>query len=307
MHHFVRAADIKPRAAFGDNASGYRRFALSERSVGAVHTGWGFCELDADGHVDQHLQSFEKSFFVLEGNPVLILDGRGYRLAPGACGLIPVGMQQAWLGPKAGTARWIDMNAPCPKGENFADDTYFTGPPPAVAINDLDIRDPSSRHLFRMAEDDIKVDSLRTGLKKDAPKVSASMATALLVYSGIALKMLVDQRLDAALHTMFMVEYEPNGNAHPHDHPLEEAYYIVDGEVEAWADDDKYLMKPGDFLWAGVGCTHAFYNRSNTTVRWLETQSPQPPARNSYRFARDWEYLAEELQRKQAARKESAA
>jgi quercetin dioxygenase-like cupin family protein len=54
--------------------------------------------------------------------------------------------------------------------------------------------------------------------------------------------MLVDQRLDAALHTMFMVEYEPNGNAHPHDHPREEAYLIVDGEVEAWAVDDKYLL-----------------------------------------------------------------
>ena len=187
------------------------------------------------------------------------------------------------------------MNAPCPKGENFADDTYFLGSPDQVEIKDLDIRDPSLRHLFRMAEDDIKLDSLRTGLKKDAPKVSASMATALLAYSGIALKMLVDERLDAALHTMFMVEYEPGGNAHPHDHPLEEAYFVVDGEVEAWADDEKYLMKPGDFLWAGVGCTHAFYNKSKTTVRWLETQSPQPPVRNSYRFARDWEYLEQQI------------
>ena len=131
------------------------------------------------------------------------------------------------------------------------------------------------------------------------------MATALLVYSGISLKMLVDQRLDAALHTMFMVEYEPNANAHPHDHPLEEAYYVMHGEVEAWADDEKYLMKPGDFLWAGVGCTHAFYNRSNTTVRWLETQSPQPPARNSYRWARDWEYVAEQT-RAQRSRAMSA-
>jgi quercetin dioxygenase-like cupin family protein len=190
------------------------------------------------------------------------------------------------------------MNAPCPKGENFAADTYFLGPPPAVDIQPLDIRDPSSRHLFRMADDDIKVDALRIGIKKDAPKVSASMATALLVYSGISLKMLVDQRLDAALHTMFMVEYEPGGNAHPHDHPLEEAYFIVDGEVEAWADDKKYLMRRGDFMWAGVGCTHAFYNRSNTTVRWLETQSPQPPARHSYRFSRDWEYFAEQLKNK---------
>jgi len=301
MHHFIPAAEIAPRPAFPDNSYGYRRFALSERSVGAVHTGWGLCEMDAGGHLDTHMQSFEKSFFVLDGNPVIILDGRGYRLEPGACGLIPVGMHHSWLGPADGTARWIDMNAPCPKGENFADDTYFLGPPAQVEIKDLDIRDPGSRHLFRMAEDDIKVDSLRTGLRKDASKVSASMATALLVYSGIALKMLVDQRLDAALHNMFMVEYEPGGNAHPHDHPLEEAYYVVDGEVEAWADDEKYLMKRGDFLWAGVGCTHAFYNRSDTTVRWLETQSPLPPERHSYRFARDWEYVEEQLQARQGA------
>jgi hypothetical protein len=30
-------------------------------------------------------------------------------------------------------------------------------------------------------------------------------------------------------------------------------------------------------------------------VRWLETQSPQPPARHSYRFNRDWDYLEEKL------------
>jgi quercetin dioxygenase-like cupin family protein len=295
LHHFVRAADVRPTPAFPRNSAGYRRFALSDRSVGAVHTGWGMAELDAGGRVDLAMLSFEKSFYVLTGNPTLILDGRGYRLSPGACGLIPVGMKHAWLGPASGTARWIDMNAPCPKGENFAAGTYFVGPPPSVAVEEFDIRDVSSRHLFKMGEDDIKVDSVRTGLKKDAAKVSASMATALLVYSGISLKMLIDQRLDAALHTMFMVEYEPNANAHPHDHPLEEAYYIMHGEVEAWADDKQYLMKPGDFLWAGVGCTHSFYNRSNTTVRWLETQSPQPPARNSYRWSRDWDYVAEQL------------
>jgi quercetin dioxygenase-like cupin family protein len=305
MHHFISAGEIRPTTAFPNESRGYRRFSLSDRDCGAVHSGWGLCELDAGGHLNQHLQSFEKSFFVLEGNPVLVLDNRAFRLAPGACGLIPIGMKQAWLGPESGTAKWTDMNTPVPKGVNYADDTYFLGAPPALPIEDLDIRDPTSRHLFRMADDDIKVDALRTGLRKDAPKVSASMATALLVYSGISLKMLVDERLDAALHTMFMVEYEPNGNAHPHDHPLEEAYYITDGEVEAWADDEKYLMKKGDFLWAGVGCTHAFYNKSGTTVRWLETQSPQPPARHSYRFSRDWEYFAEQLRKRAPAETQS--
>jgi quercetin dioxygenase-like cupin family protein len=161
MHHFIRESDVRPIPAFSAEASGYRRVSLSDRDCGAVHTGWGMCELDATGHVNQHLQSFEKSFYVLEGHPVLILDNRAFRLAPGACGLIPVGMKQAWLGPESGTARWIDMNAPVPKGINFADDTYFLGPPPQVSIEPLDIRDPTSRHLFRMADDDIKVDALR--------------------------------------------------------------------------------------------------------------------------------------------------
>jgi len=104
-------------------------------------------------------------------------------------------------------------------------------------------------------------------------------------------KMLVDQRLDAQLHTMFMVDYEPGGVAHPHDHPLEESYVILEGEVEAEADGEHYLLQAGDAFWTAVGCVHAFYNRSEGRVRWLETQAPQPPGRHSYRFNRDWEYL----------------
>ena len=34
-------------------------------------------------------------------------------------------------------------------------------------------------------------------------------------------------------------------------------------------------------------------------VRWLETQSPQMPARHAYRFARDWNYLTDKLEEKQ--------
>ena len=62
----------------------------------------------------------------------------------------------------------------------------------------------------------------RTASKVGEPKVSASMATAALAYSGITVKMLVDKRLDAQLQTMFMVGYQPGAVAHPHDHPFEE-------------------------------------------------------------------------------------
>jgi mannose-6-phosphate isomerase-like protein (cupin superfamily) len=52
----------------------------------------------------------------------------------------------------------------------------------------------------------------------------------------------------------------------------------------------------GDVAFAGVGCVHEFSNPGPGIVRWLETQAPQPPARHSYRFARDWIYLADVLE-----------
>jgi quercetin dioxygenase-like cupin family protein len=295
MHHLLRAQETRLVPAYEGKSESFRRCSLVDKSSGSVHMGAGLCELKAGGRVDTHVHSFEESFFVLEGEPVLVLDGSAYTLVPGACGLVPLGVSHAWLGPAKGSAKWIDMMAPQPRIEGAEDDTFFLGPPKDVDRKPLDIRDPRSRHLFRMAESDIDVEKLRAGARLDAPTVSASMSTALLAYSGIALKMLVDQRLDAQLSTMFMVEYQPGGCAHPHDHPLEEFYFILDGEVEAWADDARYILRAGDAFWTGVGCIHAFYNRSKGTVRWLETQSPQLPPRYGYRFMRDWEYLKEKL------------
>ena len=57
--------------------------------------------------------------------------------------------------------------------------------------------------------------------------------------------MLVDKRLDAQLHTMFMVGYQPGAVAHPHDHPFEESYYMLEGEVDVVADGDRYTLRPG--------------------------------------------------------------
>jgi quercetin dioxygenase-like cupin family protein len=296
--------DIAPRPEYVGQSRSFCRAPLVDHSVGSVHMGLGLCALQAGGHLDSHVHSFEESFYVLEGAPTLVLDGRAYPLEPGTCGLVPVSVPHAWIGPSTGTARWIDMLAPQPRVDGAAADTFFIGPARWDEIEPLDIRDPRSRHVFRIDEGDIALDRLRTGARIDAPTVSASMATALLAYSGIAVKMLVNQRLDAQLSTMFMVEYQPGGVAHPHDHPFEESYYLLDGEVEAVADAKTYVLRPGDLFWTGVGSIHAFYNRSPGTVRWLETQSPQPPARHSYRFARDWDYLKEKVasERRQSVR-----
>jgi quercetin dioxygenase-like cupin family protein len=300
MHHYLPAAQVRLVPAYPGNSVAFTRCAVVDDAAGSVHMGVGLCALAAGGRVDTHIQSFEESFYVTAGEPTLVLDRRAYPLMAGACGLIPVGVPHAWLGPKAGTAQWIDMMAPQPRAE--PEDTFFLGRPAGYELQDLDIRDPRSRHLFRMTEADIVLDNLKRGAGANAPTVSASMSTALLAYSGIALKMLVDQRLDAQLHTIFMIEYQPGGCAQPHDHPMEESYIILDGEVEAVADGQRYTLRQGDVFWTGVGCVHAFYNTSQRTVRWLETQSPQLPGRHGYRFSRDWDYLKEKLAAEAAAR-----
>lgn len=295
MHHVLRAGDVVLERAYPERAREFSRCSLVDRAVGSVHMGLGLCALDAGGAVETHLHSFEESFFVLEGEPLLVLDGRGIRLEPGTCGAVPVGVPHAWLGPAAGQARWIEMQAPQPRGPGLPADTFFTGGEIEYDEVPLDIRDPRSRHLFRLDDGQMDLDNLKAGAPAEAPTVSASMATALLAYSGITVKMLVDQRLDAQLALMFMVEYQPGGVAQPHDHPLEESYVILEGEVEAVADGARYTLREGDTFWTGVGCIHAFSNTSGRRVRWLETAAPQPPGRHWYRFDRDWDYLERRL------------
>jgi quercetin dioxygenase-like cupin family protein len=291
-YRLVRREEIELTPALPEHSSGLTRAVLVGEATGAVHTGLMVVEL-VDGHVDEHLHSFESSFFVLAGEPVLYLDGHGVRLMPNACGAIPVGLTHAWR--TEGRAEWVEMASPRPRGPDRPRDTFFLGAAPTDPPADLDLRDPRNRNLFLLSEGDMDVDRLGAGANESEPTVSASMATAALLYSGITVKMLVDKRLDAQLHTMFMVGYKPGAVAHPHDHPFEESYYMLEGEVDVVADGDRYTLRPGDVFWTGVGCIHAFYEMCGGTVKWLETSAPGPPDRHSYRFERDWEYLAAHL------------
>ncbi len=292
MHRLVRREEIELVPALPGRGSGLTRAVLVGGHTGATHTGLSLVALD-DGHVDSHVHSFETTFYVLDGDPVLYLDDRGVRLEPGACGVIPVGLVHAWR--SESPSRWVEMASPRPRGETQPPDTFFLGPAPDLEPAALDLRDPRNRHLFMLRESDMDIDRLKQGASVDEPTVSASMATAALAYSGITVKMLVDKRLGAQMQTMFMVGYQPGAVAHPHDHPFEESYLMLEGVVDVVADGERYTLRPGDIFWTGVGCIHAFYETVGNKVLWLETSAPAPPDEHSYRFERDWEYLARRL------------
>jgi quercetin dioxygenase-like cupin family protein len=289
-YRLVRREVVELADALPGHAAGLKTCRLVDGSLGSTHMAMTLVSLSS-GHVDTHVHSFETGFYVLDGPPVLYLDGHAVQLRPGACGVIPVGAPHAFRADSE--ARWLEMAAPRPRSDRS--DTFFLGPTPETAPEPLNVRDPRNRNLFLLSEGEMDLDVLKRGAAVGAPTVSASMATAVLAYSGIAVKMLVDQRLDAQLHTMFMVDYQPGACAHPHDHPFEESYYMLEGEVDVVADDDGFTLRPGDFFWTAVGCVHAFYEVQGNPVRWLETSAPGPPARHSYRFERDWEYLAEQI------------
>ena len=290
-YRLVRREDVELAPALPGHAHGLESCRLVDGTLGSTHMALTLVSLEGGGHVDQHVHSFETGFYVLDGEPVLTLDGRSVRLEPGACGVAPVGAPHAFR--SEAPARWIEMAAPRPRPDGS--DTFWLGPAPDTPGEPLDVRDPRNRNLFLLGDGQMDLDVLKHGAPVGAPTVSASMATAVLAYSGIAVKMLVDQRLDAQLHTMFMVDYQPGAVAHPHDHPFEESYFMLEGEVDVVANGDRYSLRPGDFFWCASGCVHAFYEVEGGRVRWLETSAPGPPARHSYRFERDWDYLAERL------------
>ncbi len=288
--HLVRRdgeVDLAVPPGWAGRSEGFRRWAAVDEAAGAVHTGFGICELEPGGSVGAHVHSFEESVHVIGGEVVVETGEGAFSLRAGGYGLLPVGVPHALGNAGPAAARWAEMQAPQPRAR-FDGDTFFVPPNGrAGAPLEVDVRDPRTRSFGHIAPSNMQVDQQT----QDMLAVSASMRTALLVYSGITVKMMVDTDLGASLSTMFMVQYEPRGVAGPHDHPFEETYLILDGEVDAVFDGGRYRLGAGDLAWAGAGCVHSFANPAERPVRWLETQAPQPPARHSYRFARDWDYL----------------
>ena len=139
-----------------------------------------------------------------------------------------------------------------------------------------------------------QAEALAVGRPRPWPRARPGMDTAILAYSGISVKMLVDRDLGADLLTMFTVDYEPGGAAQAHDHPFEEAYVFLDGEIEG--DARRRGSHPAR---RATSCSPASARSTASStpatgrVRWIETQAPQPPARHSYRWVDAWKQLEE--------------
>lgn len=285
-------------AHYEGHSKGFRRQVLITRETGSPHMTLSVGHLEPGGHVETTLHSFEFSIYVFSGSLAFTTLGATTLLPPDHCISVPLGTTYS-LRSVGGPVEWLQIASPAELDDGRRQDTFFTGEALVEYEPTLpDMRDPRNRNAVRFDGDSMELAKMGSGANVNAPTASPSMATALLAYSGIGVKMIIDQQVGAQLHTMFVVDYQPTAIAHPHDHPFEEAYVFIKGEVHALVDGELMVFHPGDVLWAGVGADHGFENRGSSLVRWIEVQAPQPPARHSYRFSREWEHLADKLEKR---------
>jgi quercetin dioxygenase-like cupin family protein len=285
MHYFGRFDEttLAPATLYAAHSDGYVETALVNRDTGSVHTGLTMCELAVKGTLAPHVHSYEEGFYILAGRACVAIDDASRMLGPGDYGALKVGTRHGWRNVGGEPVRWLQMAAPQPKPPGRERDTFFVRdarlPEAGAPI------DPSASGEALLGHFD--VGQIPRG---DEGRITTGGL------QGVFLKWLIDEKFGARHHRMLFIEYQPGVSIGLHDHTFEESYFILSGEVEATLDGRTYRARPGSVLWTGVGCVHAFANRSDEPVRWLETFSPQPPAENVFRFVAEWEQRARELE-----------
>jgi quercetin dioxygenase-like cupin family protein len=75
---------------------------------------------------------------------------------------------------------------------------------------------------------------------------------------------------------VFEFELDPRADgAGPHFHREHaDTFYVLDGELELIVDGDTVQAVPGDLVAAAPGVVHAFANRGERPVRFLNLHSP---------------------------------
>ena len=91
---------------------------------------------------------------------------------------------------------------------------------------------------------------------------------------GMPLRFLCDSRETGGAWSLFEEEV-PRGKGPPlHRHDWDEAYYILDGEVDFQIDGQMVRLKKGDFNYLPRNTVHAFSGASNPPARVLIFAAP---------------------------------
>lgn len=267
---------LAPHPKYGAHAQGLNWAPFVEHADETVHISYGVIEIVAGGETQLTTQAHETGTYMISGAVEVMRDGRTYRLVEGDFMLIPTGIAHAYRNTGSVPARWVEMCAPQPKAPDAWKDIWFDGPASWDGkAAPVDLRDRRAQMLGHY------------DYEQHTPPLTISPDL-----DGFSQRMMMDNVFGAVHFNMFVISFADGGICNHHDHPFEEAYFVLGGEVDIVFDGQEYVLREGDFAWTGVGAQHAFFPRKGTPVHWLEIQAPQPPVREGVRFLSPWDYMS---------------
>ncbi len=100
------------------------------------------------------------------------------------------------------------------------------------------------------------------------------LETTYLAHGGATAQMILDSRILKEIGFLATAKLPPGNSIEPHIDPMEEIYFIVDGEGEMSVDGEKRHVIPGDAIWLPTGSSHGLKNSGDKDCVILVVASP---------------------------------
>jgi len=110
-------------------------------------------------------------------------------------------------------------------------------------------------------------------MKKEAMIVKNGEGEELSVL-GTKVRFLLEAAKTNHSFSLMEVELPKDQGPPPHDHPWDEAYYIVDGDVWFMVQNKEQVFSTGDFVYAPGGTLHSFRRAGEKPARVLVFDAP---------------------------------
>lgn len=100
------------------------------------------------------------------------------------------------------------------------------------------------------------------------------LETTYRAHGGATAQMILDQRILRDIGFLAIGRLPGQRTIEAHRDPMEEIYFIYEGEGEMTVDDEKRRVKTGDAIWIPTGSSHALTNTGEKDLLVLVVASP---------------------------------
>lgn len=100
------------------------------------------------------------------------------------------------------------------------------------------------------------------------------LETTYLAHGGAIAQMVLDRRVLREIGFLAIARLGAGKIIEAHCDPMEEIYFIYEGQGEMTVDEETRAVKPGDAIWIPTGASHALLNSGKRDLVILVVASP---------------------------------